>query len=427
MRHIDTVITGIGIVSALGLGKRENWVNLCAGRSGVARLRGFDADALPVKIASQVPDAFDEHLRRNFPPGLAADSGRLSQLCLAASGMAIEDAGLDLGRENRERIGVVIGNGGGGLKVLDDELARAIAQETDLHPARLGQWAFDPHAILKVMGSGCAAQVATFHGLEGPSFTIGMACASGAAAVCAADEMLQLGRADLVIVGGADALVSPFTLLGFAKLVTLSERNDRPEKASRPFDRERDGFVLGEAAGMMVLETAAHARRRSAEVYARVLGHAVTSEAFNITAPAEGGVGMARTMMEAMCEAGVAPDQVDYVSAHGTSTTLNDLREAQGIKRAFGDHARHLWVSSQKSMLGHTIGAAGAIETAVTALTIKEGIVTPTINYEVPDPECDLDVVPNVARERRVRIALTNSFGFGGHNSAIVLGAFGGQ
>jgi len=427
MRRNDAVITGIGIVSALGLGKRENWANLCAGRSGVAAVRGFDASALPVQIASQVPDAFDDHLRRHFPPEVASDASRLSQLCLAASRMAIEDAGLDLAREDRERIGVVIGNGGAGLKVLDDELAKALAQETDAHPARLGQWEFDRHAMLNVMGSGCTAQVATFHGLEGPSFTIGVACASGAAAVCAADEMLQLGRADLVLVGGADALVSPFTLLGFAKLVTLSERNDRPEKASRPFDRERDGFVLGEAAGMMVLETAAHARRRGAEVYARVLGHAITSEAFNITAPAEGGVGMARTMMEAMSEARVAPDQVDYVSAHGTSTTLNDLRETQGIKRAFGDHARRLWVSSQKSMMGHTIGAAGAIETAVTALTIKEGVVTPTINYEVPDPECDLDVVPNVARERRVRIALTNSFGFGGHNTSIVLGAVGGR
>jgi 3-oxoacyl-[acyl-carrier-protein] synthase II len=254
-----------------------------------------------------------------------------------------------------------------------------------------------------------------------------MACASGAAAVCAADEMLQLGRADVVVVGGSDALVSPFSLLGFGKLVTLSERNDAPERASRPFDRERDGFVLGEAAGMMILETAAHARRRRAEVYARILGHAVTSEAFNITAPAEGGIGMARTMTLAMQHAGIDPRDVDYVNAHGTSTMLNDLREAQGIHRAFGDHSRRLWVSSQKSMIGHTIGAAGAIETAVTALTIKAGVVTPTINQEFPDPQCDLDVVPNVARERHVRVALSNSFGFGGHNSTIVLGANGGH
>jgi 3-oxoacyl-[acyl-carrier-protein] synthase II len=207
--------------------------------------------------------------------------------------------------------------------------------------------------------------------------------------------------------------------------MALSGRNDDPERASRPFDRDRDGFVLGEGAAMLVLETAAHARRRREKVYARLLGHAMTSEAFNITAPAQGGVGVARTMTAAMQHARVAPEDVDYVSAHGTSTRLNDACETQGIKRAFGAHARRLWVSSQKSMLGHTISAAGAIGAAVTALTIREGVVTPTINYEHPDPDCDLDYVPNAARERRVRVALANSFGFGGHNVSLVLAADG--
>jgi len=425
MRRTETVITGIGIVSALGLGARENWDGFCAGRSGVAPVRGFDASTLPARIASQVPERFEDWFRTHFPDTPVGP--RFARLGLAASRMAIDDAGLELECEDPERVAVVVGNGGGGLKLIDEEVARAVAADSDVNPTRLGQWDFDPMALVNVAGSCCAAQISLVLGLQGPSTTIGMACASGAAAVCVADDLLQLGQADVVVVGGCDALVSPFSLAGFGKLVTLSERNCAPERASRPFDRERDGFVLGEAAGMMILETAAHARRRRAEVYARVLGHAFTSEAFNITAPAEGGVGMARTMTLAMENAGVDPADVDYVNAHGTSTTLNDLREAQGIHRAFGDHARRLWVSSQKSMIGHTIGAAGAIETAVTALTIKAGIVTPTINQDVPDPDCDLDVVPNVARERRVRVALSNSFGFGGHNSTIVLGANGGH
>ena len=425
MGRTETVITGIGIVSALGLGKRENWDGFCAGRSGVAPVRGFDATGLPARIASQVPERFDYWFGTHFPN--APVSARFARLCLAASHMALDDAGLALDGEDPERVAVVVGNGGGGLKMFDEQLMQAVDTGTDLDLKRLGQWDFDPMAVVNVTGSCCAAQISLVLGLHGPSTTIGMACASGAAAVCVADDLLQLGRADVVIVGGSDALVSPFSLKGFGKLVTLSERNDDPAGASRPFDRGRDGFVLGEAAGMLILETAAHARRRGAEVYARVLGHAATSEAFNITAPAEGGVGMARTMTLAMQHAGVDPSDVGYVNAHGTSTTLNDLREAQGIHRAFGDHARRLWVSSQKSMIGHTIGAAGAIEIAVTALTIKEGVVTPTINQETPDPACDLDVVPNAARERRVRVALSNSFGFGGHNTTVVLGANGGH
>jgi 3-oxoacyl-[acyl-carrier-protein] synthase II len=431
MEQGPTVITGIGIVSALGLGKAENWANLCAGRSGVGPVRGFDATQLPARIASQVPERFDEHLRGHFPRSLLKRTARFTHFCLAASRMAIEDAGLELARENPKRIGVVVGNQGFGLKVVDDEIARALAHNPNMHPADWWHWDFDPMAVLKVMGNGCAAQASIFFGLEGPSFTIGVACASGAAAVCAADDMLRLGKADVVLVGGSEALVSAFTLLGFGRMETLSRRNEEPERASRPFDRDRDGFVLGEAAGMIILETAEHARRRGADVYARVLGHSMTSEAFDIFAPtaasAQGGIGMARTMTTAMAAARIAPDEVDYVSAHGTSTVSSDLHEVQAIKRAFGDHAHRLCVSSQKSMLGHSIGAAGAIETAVTALTIKQGVVTPTINQETPDPACDLDVVPNVARERRVRVALTNSFGFGGHNASIVLGTNGGH
>jgi len=290
-------------------------------------------------------------------------------------------------------------------------------------------WALDlePMAVVKMMGNSCVGQTSIVYGLQGPSFTVGMSCASGAAAVCAADDLLQLGKVDAVVVGGVDALVSPFALVGFGRLGVLSERNDAPEHASRPFDRHRDGFVLGEGAGMMILETAEHARRRGARVYAHLRGHAVTCEAFDMTAPARGGVGIARTMAKAMEAARVAPDQVDYVSAHGTAMRPQDACEAQGIKRAFGEHTRRLWVSSQKSMIGHTIGAAGAIEIAVTALTIAEGVVTPTINHTETDPECDFDVVANEARERRVDVALSNSFGFGGHNCAVVLGAHGGH
>ena len=427
MDRIDTVITGIGIVSALGLGKEENWAGFRAGTSGVAPVRGIDPSGLPVRFASQVPERFDDYLRAHFPRSLVKRTARFSQLCLGASRMAIDDAGLDLEREDRRRIGVVVGNQGYGLKVLDEEIAKAMVQKPDMRPADWWTLDFDPMSVLKMMGNACVGQTSILFGLEGPSFTVGMACASGAAAVCAADDLLQLGKVDAVVVGGADALVSPFGLLGFAKLATLSQRNDAPERASRPFDRERDGFVLGEAAGMMILETAEHAHRRGAPVYARVLGHAITCEPFDGTARTSGGVGMARTMTRALAAAHVAPDQVDYVNAHGTSTRVGDSCEVQAIKRTFGDHARRLCVSSQKSMIGHSIGAAGAIEIAVTALSITEGVVTPTINYEVPDPECDLDVVPNVARERRVRIAVSNSFGFGGQNCAVVLGANGGH
>jgi 3-oxoacyl-[acyl-carrier-protein] synthase II len=426
MERIDTVITGIGIVSALGLGKDENWANFRAGVSGVAPVRGMDSSGLPTRIASQVPERFDEYVRTHFPRSLVKRTARFSQLCLGASRMALEDAGLDLEREDRRRIGVVVGNHGYGLKLLDDEIAKALAENPTMRAADWFTLDLDAMSVLKMMGNACAAQPSIVYGLEGPTFTVSMSCASGAAAVCAADDLLQLGKADAVLVGGTEALVSPMGLVGFAKLAALSQRNDEPARASRPFDRERDGFVLGEGAGMIVLETAEHARSRGAEVYARVLGHAVTYEPSDPTAPARG-VGMARTMTRALQAARVAPDQVDYVNAHGTSTRLNDRCEVQGIKRAFGDHARRLCVSSQKSMIGHTIGAAGAIEIAITALTIKDGVVTPTINYEVPDPECDLDVVPNVARERHVRVALSNSFGIGGQSCAVVLGANGGH
>jgi len=424
MGRRDTVVSGIGIVSALGIGTRENWTNLCAGAPGVGTVRGLDASALPVRIAGQVPDAFDAWAAAHFPRPVLKRTARFSQLCLAATRMAIEDSGLDVAREDRTRVGVVVGNQGYGLKTIDDEVGRASPRPGDVASSQW--WALmDPMAVLKVMGNCCVAQVSILHGLEGPSFTVGMACASGAAAICLADDLLALGRADVVLVGGTEALVTPFALLGFSKLTALSERNDDPARASRPFDRDRDGFVLGEGAAMLVLETAEHARRRGAPVYARLLGHAMTSEASNITAPAAGGTGIARTMTAAMRHAQVDAADVGYVSAHGTSTRLNDACETQGIRRAFGVHTDRLWVSSQKSMLGHTISAAGAIGAAVTALTIKEGVVTPTINYEHADPDCDLDYVPNTARERRVDVALVNSFGFGGHNVSLVLGADG--
>ena len=424
MKRVDTVITGIGIVSGLGLGKDENWANFCAGRSGIGPLRGIDARVLPAAIASQVPEErFADYLRAHFPRLVVKRTARFSQLCLAACRMAIEDGGLDLEREDRERIGIVVGNHGYGLKVVDEHLAHLVEERSDTRPSDWSKVALDPMAVPKLMANSCVAQASILYGLQGPSFTVGMSCASGAAAVALADQMLQLGRAEVALAGGADALVAPVPLIGFGAMGKLSRRRTEPEAASRPFDRERDGFVLGEAAGMIVLETAEHARRRRADVYARILGHATTCEAFSLTAPEPDGVGMAGTMTRAMRAAGVAPGDVDYVNAHAASTPIGDRCEALGVRRAFG--ARRLPVSSQKSMIGHTMGAAGAIEIAVTALTIKEGVVTPTINYEHPDRECDLDVVPNVAREQRVRIALSNSFGFGGHNCCVVLAADG--
>jgi 3-oxoacyl-[acyl-carrier-protein] synthase II len=430
MDAVETVITGIGIVSALGFGKDENWANLCAGRSGVQRLSGIDMEAFPAKIGSQVADdRLREYLQRNFPRALVKRSARFSHLALAASRMAIEDAGLDLERDDPERIGVVVGTGGAGLSMIDAEIAAAVRRRRarGLPIDATSWWAdeLDPLSVVRVMGNCCAAQVSIFFGLQGPSFTVGTACASGATAVIAARDLIRLRRADVVLAGGTDALVSQFPLLGFSKLDTLSRRNDAPEQASRPFDRERDGFVMGEGAAMLVLETATSAHRREARAYARLLSGAATSEAHNITAPESDGRGMARVITMALREAGVAPEQVGYVSAHGTSTLLNDACETRAIKQAFGAHARKLWISSQKSMLGHTIGAAGAIETAVTALTIEKGVVTPTINLDHHDPECDLDYVANTARERHIGFAVSNSFGFGGHDTAIVLGSHG--
>jgi 3-oxoacyl-[acyl-carrier-protein] synthase II len=417
----DTAITGIGLVTSLGVGKKENWEAFCAGESGIRRLRGCDTTHFRTKIASQVPETFQEYLKGRFSSGLIRRTERFTHLGLGASDMAIEDAGLVLEDEDRERIAVVVGTGGGGLGAVVEDVRRAIRETGDPFFEDWARAKVGSRAVVKTMANSCAAQISISLDLRGPSLTVATACSSGAAAVCHAHDLLRQGRADAVLVGGTDALASPFALMAFGRLATLSERNDEPERASRPFDRERDGFVLGEGAAMMILETTERARRRGARIYAHLIGFAQTCEAHNIIAPRSGGVGMARTMELALQDAGARPEQVDYVNAHGTSTVANDACESQAIETVLGDHARSVWVSSLKSMIGHTVGAAGAIEAAVTALCIKEGVVPPTINYEHPDPCCRLDYVPNMARERSVDLALSNSFGFGGHNTTIVL------
>lgn len=423
MRNDGIVVTGIGIVSALGLGRQANWNGFVSGRSGVGRLRGFDGCTLPTSIASQVDgDALDAYLSAHFPRQLLKRSARFTALALAATELAIDDGGLDLDRVDRSRVVVSTGNCVGGFSVVDEEMMRMRAH---LDASNLWSTDFDPLAAVKVMGNAAAAQVSIHYGITGASLTVNTACSSGASAICAAMDHLRVGRADVALAGGTEALVTPFGLLSFTKLATLSRRDDDPTHASRPFDRERDGFVLGEGAAVLVLETAEHARRRGAHVYAELLGYGLTSEAHNLSAPAPGGAGMARAMAAALEDARVAADRVTYVNAHGTSTRLNDQRESEALLTTFGDHARSLWISSQKSMIGHSIGAAGAIEAAVTALSIAEGVATPTINYDVPDPACPLDYVPNEARARRLDVAISNSFALGGHNTVLVLGAEG--
>jgi 3-oxoacyl-[acyl-carrier-protein] synthase II len=346
-------------------------------------------------------------------------SARFTVLSLAATQLALDDAGLDLDRLDPSRTLVAVGNCVGGFSVIDEEMMR---MRSSMDPANPWGADFDPLAAVKVMGNASAAQISIHYGLTGPSLTVNTACSSGATALCMAVDHLRLGRADVAIAGGSEAIVTPFGLLSFTKLATLSKREDEPARASRPFDRERDGFVLAEGAGMLLVETLDHARRRGAEIYAHVLGSGLASEAYNLSAPAPNGAGMAHAMTLALRDARVSPDRVDWVNAHGTSTRLNDQRESEAIASVFGHHARRLWVSSQKSMIGHTIGAAGAIEAGVTALAIRNGVVPPTINYEVPDPACPLDYVPNTARERTIDVAISNSFALGGHSAVVVLG-----
>ena len=398
------VVTGLGLVTPLGNDATTNWENLLAGRSGIGPITCFDATALPVRIAGEV---------RDFDPAVFIDKKDIkrmdpfTQYAVAAAQMARGDAGVRMDITPAERVGVLVGVGMGGIATIEESLR--LFFESGLKKVT-------PFFIPRLIANMAPGQIAMRLGAKGMNYAATSACASGGHAIGEAYRLVRFGFQDVMFAGGAEAAVTPMGVGGFAVMRALSTRNEEPQRASRPFDKARDGFVIGEGAGMLVLEPLEHAVRRGARIYAEILGYGANADAYHITMPSPEGEGAARCMRLALEDGEIDPLAVDYINAHGTSTPYNDLCETQAIKRVFGEHAARIAVSSTKSMTGHALGAAGAIEAAYVALTLHHGVIPPTINYEHPDPECDLDYVPNHARRAAVRIALSNSFGFGGAN-----------
>ncbi len=407
------VITGIGLVCPVGIGTQESWRALLAGESGVATISQFDSAAFRVHIAGEVkgwePTRFIEKKKLK-------EMDRFTEFALGAASLAMKDAHLELTDEEREEAGCFIGVGLGGLQTLERTKQTLI----DKGPGKIS-----PYAIPGIIANLAAGHVSMAYGLRGPSYCTTSACSSGAHALGEAAEWIRRGRVQVMVAGGAEATISPVGIGGFEAMFALSRRNDDPKGASRPFDKGRDGFVCGEGAGIMVLESLTHAKKRGARIYAEVTGYGASSDAHHLTQPAPEGRGAQRAMRMALKDAQVDPSQVDYINAHGTSTPVGDAEESRAIRAVFGAHADDgLWVSSTKSMMGHLLGAAGAVESAVCALTLAEGKVAPTINLVDQDPACTLDFVANTARERRVRHALNNSFGFGGTNCSLLFSRF---
>lgn len=406
------VITGLGVVSPIGKDWKTFWNSLIEGKSGVGPVTHFDATEYPTRIAAEVKD---------FDPGQYMDKkearrmDRFVQLAVAASKLAMEDAKLDMSQEDPHRVGVYIGSGIGGLGTMEEQHKNLLNRG----PKRVS-----PFFIPMMIANMASGQVSILTGAQGPNSSAVSACSTGAHSIGDSFKILQRGDADVMISGGAEATILPMAFAGFSSMGAFSTRNDEPEKASRPFDKERDGFVMGEGSGIVILETLDHALKRGAHIYAEVVGYGMTADAYHMTSPSPEGEGAKRSMLHAIADAGLAPEEIDYINAHGTSTEYNDKFETMAIKSAFGEHARKLAISSTKSMTGHMLGAAGAIEAIACALVLQEQIIPPTINYEHPDPECDLDYVPNVARKARVRAAISNSLGFGGHNATLAFKAY---
>jgi 3-oxoacyl-[acyl-carrier-protein] synthase II len=408
------VITGIGLVTSVGNDTASTWEALLAGRSGVGRVREFDPAPFDVQIAAEV-QGFDP--RRYLEAKDVRRNDRFVHMAVAAAQQALEDARYVIEGEG-EDVGVVIGSGGGGMTTLGEQFHVLFYKG----PSRIS-----PFMITQMVVDMPAGVVAQRFGLRGPNFATVSACATSAHAIGESWEIIRRGDARAMVTGGTEFAPTTMSLAAFAKMGALSRRNDEPERASRPFDAGRDGFVIGSGAGVLLLERLDDARARGAPIYAEIVGYAATADAHHITEPAPGGAGLVRAMRRALRKAELPPEAVDYVNAHGTSTKFNDRDETTALHTVFGEHAPRLAISATKSMIGHTMGAAGGIETAVTALTLKHGVITPTINYEVPDPECDLDYVPNEARRADVRVAMKESMGFGGHNAVLVLRRYDGD
>jgi len=401
------VVTGMGVLCPLGLDATTTWQTLIAGKSGIDRITLFDASAFETKIAGEVkgfePTDYMSHkdARRN---------DRFSQLAVAASLQALEQAGLKIDAANKNDIGIVIGSGIGGLTTLFEQTKILLER---------GAERVSPFLIPMMMPNMASAQVSIVLGVKGPNLCTTSACSSGSDAIGFAYETIKRGDAKVMITGGSEAIINPIGVSAFNAMKAISTRNNEPQKASRPFDAERDGFVIGEGAGILILENLSFAQARGARILAEMIAYGASADAYHITAPLETGEGAALAVQRALNKAGVKPDEIDYINAHGTSTSLNDKMETKAIKTVFGDYAYKIPISSTKSMMGHLIGGAGAVEASVCIMVIQHGIIPPTINLTHPDPECDLDYVPNVARRAEVTTALSDSFGFGGHNSVL--------
>ena len=403
------VVTGLGLITPLGTGIQKTWEGICKGTSGVDRITTFDASEYPSQIAGEVkdfnPEDFIEHKE-------VKKMDVFIQYALAAGTMAVEHAGLKISEENADRVGVIVGAGIGGINSI--ERYHSVLLES-------GQRRISPFFIPMLITNLAAGQISMRFGARGPNSCVTTACAAGTHAIGDSFKIIQRGAADAMIAGGSESAITPLTIAGFANMKALSTRNEMPRQASRPFDLERDGFVIAEGAGIVILEELESARSRGAQILAEIVGYGLTADAYHMTAPDPEGRGVINCMRMALKDAGLEPTAIDYINAHGTSTPYNDKHETAAIKKVFGEHVHQLAVSSTKSMTGHLLGAAGGIEAAFCALALTEGVIPPTINYERPDPECDLDYVPNHARHRELTTVMSNSFGFGGTNACIVL------
>jgi 3-oxoacyl-[acyl-carrier-protein] synthase II len=411
MNERRVVVTGIGMISPLGIGNEPTWQGLVEGRSGIGRITKFDPSAFACQIAGEV---------HGFEPGNWIEKKEVKKsdtfihYAIVASQMAADDSGLDFSAEDGDRMGVIIGSGIGGLPLIEEMHQKM----TERGPSRISPF-FIPGLIVNL----ASGQVSIRFGLRGPSSAPATACATGAHAIGDAFKLIQRDEAEVMFAGGSEAVVTPLAIGGFAAMRALSTRNDDPEHASRPWDLNRDGFVMGEGCGVLILEEREHAIKRGARIYCELTGYGMSSDAYHITSPAEDGSGMIRVMQRALKDAKLQPSDIQYINAHGTSTSVGDRTETVAIKGLFGDDAYRIPVSSTKSMTGHLLGAAGGLEAAIAAKVIETGIIPPTINYETPDPECDLDYVPNTARHAKLEHVLSNSFGFGGTNATLIFSA----
>jgi 3-oxoacyl-[acyl-carrier-protein] synthase II len=411
------VITGLGVVTSLGETADEMWDNLCAAKSGIKPVTRFDMSTYPVRFGAECTD-FD---LTKYAPEVAKYTDdkiqprrldRFGQFGIAAALTAVKDAGMDFTREDPHRCGVIIGSGIGGIETLEEQnkilITRGVSRVT-------------PFTVPRLMVNAASGNVSIIFKLNGPNTAVATACATGSNAIGDAARYIQFDMADVMIAGGSEAALCELGMASFIAARALSTRNEEPTKASRPFDKDRNGFVMGEGAGVVILEEYEHARRRGARIYSEIVGYGMSGDGYHITSPPEDGRGAARAMQNAMKDAGINPEQIDYINAHGTSTELGDLAETRAIKSAFGSHAKKVFISSTKSQLGHSLGASGGVEAVVASLAVHNNLVPPTINLDNPDPQCDLDYVPHRARDHKVTYAMSNSFGFGGHNATLIV------